>query len=95
MSTEKTPVPLSPEDIVPNDLVSTLWRWSVKNNWRFAPDLTGQSEPWIDIRCAAALVAAGNSLQSVRTTQLAGVRRVSGMVKLSEVVKACEEKSVS
>ena len=97
MSTSKvkTVEKLAIEDIVPGDPVATIWRWCVRNEWRFVPDFLG-GEPLIDIRCANELVTPGNALQSAKTVLLRGIRRYQGgVVRLSDVMKLKTEEEVN
>lgn len=78
--------PLTSEDIVLGEPITTIWRWCLRNGWRFVPDFLG-GEPLIDIRCANELVTPGNALSTGRKGLLHGIKRYPGaVVKLSEVV---------
>ena len=87
MSTEndETFVPIAPEDIVPNDPVASVWRWCLRNNWTFVPDFSG-GEPWVDTRCAWAMVKPNVSYKTARNSVLKGLERVNDLVRLSEVM---------
>ena len=78
---------LSPDDIIPGDPVTTLWRWCLRNGWTFIADLQG-GEPYVDTRCAAAYCSPGSSYKSAQNTILAGVKRYpGGVVRISEVMR--------
>jgi len=78
---------LKPEDIVPGDPSTTLWRWCVRNGWAFVADIGG-GEPYVDTRCAAAYVSPSASYKTAQNTILLGVTRYpGGLVKISEVMQ--------
>jgi hypothetical protein len=79
---------LHPDDIT-NDPIQTIWKCCARNGWTFVPDFTG-NEPWIDIRCASAIVRPGVDLKTARNTILAGLPRRHGLVRLSDVMKLAE-----
>lgn len=83
---EKTDL-LQPEDIVPGDVITTMWRWCLRNRWTFIPDLQG-GEPFVDPRCAAAHCSPDITYKSAQNTLLAGVKRYpGGVVRISEVMR--------
>ncbi|HIE97169.1 MAG TPA: hypothetical protein EYQ63_09175 [Fuerstia sp.] len=91
MSSVKTGTftPLQPEDIVPGDPAATIWRWSARNGWKYAPDLDG-GEPKIDPLCAWQLVKPDVTFKTAQNTMLNGIDHIHGLVKLSDVMRIKE-----
>ncbi|MDG1897266.1 MAG: hypothetical protein P8J37_20410 [Fuerstiella sp.] len=89
MSSVKTETftPLQPEDIVPGDLPTTIWRWCLRNDWVFHPDFNG-NEPKIDTRCAWAIVSPDITFKTAKDGILKGIKRHPGnAVLLSDVTR--------
>jgi|GEM_PF-6579245 len=72
--------PLQPEDIVPGDPAATIWRWSARNGWKYAPDLDG-GEPKIDPLCAWQLVKPDVTFKTAQNTMLNGIDHIHGLVR--------------
>ena len=81
---------LSPDDVVPGDLVTTIFRWCLRNGWGFCPNLLG-GEPSVDPRCAWMLIAPNKDYKTAQNRYLNGVERVNGLVKLSDVMRIGKE----
>lgn len=85
MNANDKPEPLRPDDVIPGDPSTTLWRFCLRNGWKFVPDING-GESLIDVDCVASLL--GISKKTLQTDYLTGVPRYgNGLVKLSEVMK--------
>ena len=77
--------PLRPDDVIPGDPSTTLWRFCLRNGWRFIPDITG-GEPFIDVECIASVL--GIAKKTLQTDYMTGVPKYgNGLVKLSEVMQ--------
>lgn len=83
-------IQLSPDHIIPNDPVATIWAWCIRNEWDFIPDLTGAGEALVDIRAAHQLAApqqAWSTAMQGETGCLKGVPKFNRrLVRLSDVV---------
>jgi len=76
---------MRPEDIVPGDPTTTLWRLCIANKWAFVPDCSG-GEPFINVECAAYLL--GVAKKTLQTDYMDGVPKYgNGLVRLSEVMR--------
>lgn len=78
-------IPLEPGEIIPGDPVTTIWKWCSKNGWAFVFDFLG-GEPWVDQRCAWAMIKPDSSFKTAQNQVLAGIERVNGLVRLSKVM---------
>lgn len=93
MSTSKTESyeKLGPDDIIPGDYVTTIWRWCVRNNWVFVIDFAG-GEPKVDQRCAWAMVSPDKAFSTAKNTILGGLTRYPGnTVLLSDVMRVRDQ----
>jgi hypothetical protein len=77
--------PLRPDDVIPGDPATTLWRLCATNGWAFVPDFAG-GEPFVDTQCAAYLLSIKE--KTLQNHYLDGVPKYgNGLVKLSEVMQ--------
>lgn len=84
---EEKIVLLSPDDVIPGDFNTTMWRWCLRNNWSYVPDPLG-GEAWVDPRCAAAHCAPHVEYKTAKNALLKGVTRYpGGNVRISEVMR--------